>query len=90
MGWVKNALFVIFFEYYMCTTIHREKYSGRLEEIENYFLDVSAFMKERKNYDWVRCFIPRIKDFLNEEMTTPEIVETFLSIFGVEIEWEEI
>ena len=90
MGWVNNALFVIFFEYYMCTTIQREKYSGRLEKIENYFLDVSEFIKETKNYDWVRCFIPRIEDFLDEESTTPEIVEIFGSIFGFEIEWEEI
>ena len=48
------------------------------------------YIKETKNYDWVRCFMPRIEDFLDEESTTPEIVETFLSIFGVEIEWEVI
>jgi len=87
--WDNNAIFVICFEYYMCTIMHREKYSVRLEEITNHFLNASDFLKE-KNYAWIKCFLPQLQDFLDEEITTPEIVETFLNIFGVEIEWEVI
>jgi hypothetical protein len=83
LDWNDNAILVAFIDYYLCEKNKRDKYSLRLEKIEQVFASVSKIVN---NATSLRDLFDKINHRLDVGLTTEKIVKNFATSLDLDLD----
>lgn len=83
LDWNDNAILVAFIDYYLCEKNKREKYSLRLEKIEQVFASVSKIVNNATN---LQDLFDKINHWLDVGVTTEKIVKNFATSLDLDLD----
>lgn len=83
LDWNDNAILVAFIDYYLCEKNKRDKYSLRLEKIEQVFASVSKIVN---NATSLQDLFDKINHRLDVGLTTEKIVKNFATSLDLDLD----
>lgn len=83
LDWNDNAILVAFIDYYLCEKNKRDKYSLRLEKIEQVFASVSKIVNNATN---LQDLFDKINHWLDVGVTTEKIVKNFATSLDLDLD----